>query len=187
RNARLLAKFLVAVAPECRAGRGHVGCVCSLGERRDGDQRDQRESGDEFPHDTSPWYGTLSKPTEFVSKLALSHMGLKESFDNREKTECLHCQILRMAVEDCAVPRAPIRSPQLLAARDPKCSWRRGSWFGAAAVGSGGDDHRVEPTGPLTIGSLTDFLRRTASRRSDWVRMKSINARNGPGTWRRLG
>src|SRR5262249_4369036 len=103
---------------------GHVGCVCSLGERRDGDQRGQRESGDEFPHDTSPWYGTLSKPTEFVSKLALSHMGLKESFDNREKTECLHCQILRMAIEDCAVPRAPIRSPQLLAARDPKCSWR---------------------------------------------------------------
>src|SRR5215471_7617901 len=95
-NARLLAKFLVAVAPECGAGRGHVGCVCSLGERRDGDQRDQRESSDEFPHDTSPCYGTLSKPTEFVSKLALSHMGLKESFDNREKTECLHCHTLIM-------------------------------------------------------------------------------------------
>ena len=44
----------VAVAPERRARRGHGGCVCSRGERRDRDQRDQREGGDEFPHDTSP-------------------------------------------------------------------------------------------------------------------------------------
>jgi hypothetical protein len=44
-------------------------------------------------------------------------------------------------------------------------------------AGSGGDDHRVGPTSPLTIGSLTDLLGRAASRRSDWVRMKSINAR----------
>src|SRR5262249_59416734 len=44
----------VAVAPERRARRGHGGCVCSRGERWDRDQRDQREGGDEFPHDTSP-------------------------------------------------------------------------------------------------------------------------------------
>src|SRR4029450_1877885 len=59
-NARLLAKSLVAVAPESGARRGHGGCVCSLGERRDRNQRDQRESGDEFLHDTSPWWKTLS-------------------------------------------------------------------------------------------------------------------------------
>jgi hypothetical protein len=58
-NARLLAKSSVAVAPESGARRGHRGCVCSLGERRDRDQRDQRESSDEFPHDTSPCYGTI--------------------------------------------------------------------------------------------------------------------------------
>src|SRR5215469_11632142 len=44
----------VAVAPERRARRGHGGCVCSRGERWDRDQRDQREGGDEFPHDTCP-------------------------------------------------------------------------------------------------------------------------------------
>src|SRR5262245_61235014 len=44
----------VAVASERRARRRHGGCVCSLRERRDRDQRDQHESGDEFPHDTSP-------------------------------------------------------------------------------------------------------------------------------------
>jgi hypothetical protein len=32
-------------------------------------------------------------------------MGLKESFDKREKTECLHCHILIMAAEDPAVRR----------------------------------------------------------------------------------
>jgi hypothetical protein len=37
-NARLLTKSLVAVAPESGARRGHRGCVCSLGERRDRDQ-----------------------------------------------------------------------------------------------------------------------------------------------------
>jgi hypothetical protein len=49
-----VAKLLVAVAPERRARRRHRGCACSLRERRDGDQRDQRDSGDEFFHDTSP-------------------------------------------------------------------------------------------------------------------------------------
>jgi|SRR5215831_4231623 len=51
---RSLPKLSVAVASERRARRGHGGCVCSLRERRDRNQRDQRESGDEFPHDTSP-------------------------------------------------------------------------------------------------------------------------------------
>src|SRR6266550_2501578 len=60
RNARFALKSSVAVAAERGARRGHRGCACSPGERRDRDQRDQRERGDEFPHDTSPHYGTLS-------------------------------------------------------------------------------------------------------------------------------
>jgi len=54
-------KFSVAVVAECEARRGHRGCVCSLGERRDGDQRDKRESSDKFPQDTSPFEETLSR------------------------------------------------------------------------------------------------------------------------------
>jgi hypothetical protein len=61
RNARSVADrtLLVPVTAECRARRGHRGRRCALGELRDGDQRDQRESGDKFPHDTSPRCGTL--------------------------------------------------------------------------------------------------------------------------------
>src|ERR1700730_14589581 len=57
---RLLASdlsSLVAITPELGARRGHRGRVCGLSKRRDGDQRDQCESSDEFPHDTSPSYG----------------------------------------------------------------------------------------------------------------------------------
>jgi len=43
----------VAVVPECGARRRHKGRVRTL-ESRDGEQRDQRDSGDEFLHDTSP-------------------------------------------------------------------------------------------------------------------------------------
>jgi hypothetical protein len=50
--------LLVPVTPECGARWRHRGRVCGLSERRDGDQRDQRESSDEFSHDTSPCYGT---------------------------------------------------------------------------------------------------------------------------------
>ena len=53
-DARLVTELLVAVASECGARRRHRRCVCSLGERRDRNQRDQRESRDEFLHDTSP-------------------------------------------------------------------------------------------------------------------------------------
>src|SRR6266508_1544944 len=62
RNARSVADrtLLVPVTAECRARRGHRGRRCALSELRDGDQRDQRESSDKFPHDTSPCCGTLS-------------------------------------------------------------------------------------------------------------------------------
>jgi len=52
-----------------------------------------------------------------------------------------------------------------------RSAWQR-RWFGRFA-GSGGDDHRVGPTSPLTIGSLADLLKRAAPRKSDWVRMKA--------------
>ena len=62
RKRRLLTDrgLLVPVTAECGTRRGHRGCVCGLRERRDGDQRCQRESGDKYPHDSSPCCGTLS-------------------------------------------------------------------------------------------------------------------------------
>ena len=51
--------MLVAVASERGARWGYRGCIRTLGERRDRDQRDQRESSDEFLHDTSPYYEAL--------------------------------------------------------------------------------------------------------------------------------
>ena len=54
---------LVAVIPEIGARRGHVGGglpLRVLSERRDGKQRDQRESSDKRLHDTTPCYGRSS-------------------------------------------------------------------------------------------------------------------------------
>jgi hypothetical protein len=51
--------MLVAVASERGARRRHRSCIRSL-DGRDGEQRDQRESGNEFPHDTSPYDEALS-------------------------------------------------------------------------------------------------------------------------------
>ena len=45
--------LLVPVTAECGARRGHRGRICGLSERRDGDQQDQRENSDEYPHDIS--------------------------------------------------------------------------------------------------------------------------------------
>src|SRR5262249_12449956 len=58
--------LLVPVTAECGARRGHRGRLCALSERRDGDQQDQSENSDEYPHDTSPhdispYCGTLSR------------------------------------------------------------------------------------------------------------------------------
>src|SRR5262249_16126951 len=58
--------LLVPVTAECGARRGHRGRICGLSERRDGDQQDQRENSDEYPHgtsphDISPYCGTLSR------------------------------------------------------------------------------------------------------------------------------
>src|SRR5262249_49034535 len=50
----LVPKLLVPVTAECGTCRGHRGRICGLSERCAGDQRRQRESSDEYPHDTSP-------------------------------------------------------------------------------------------------------------------------------------
>src|ERR1700751_5337065 len=67
RKRSLALKSSVTVAAERGARRRHGGCASSLGERRDRDQRDQGERGNEFSHDTSPFCGTLS--SVFLNKL----------------------------------------------------------------------------------------------------------------------
>src|SRR5262249_48285086 len=52
-NVRWLASLSVAVVAECGARRRNQGRVGTL-ECRDGKQRDQRDRGEEFLHDTSP-------------------------------------------------------------------------------------------------------------------------------------
>jgi hypothetical protein len=62
--ARLLIELhqpLVAVAAKRGARRGHGRRACGPSERRDGNQRDQRESSDKLLHDTSPCYGLQSQ------------------------------------------------------------------------------------------------------------------------------
>jgi hypothetical protein len=84
-------------------------------------------------------------------------------------------------------PQAPIRSPQLLAAKRGDAQRALGAEGGLA----GAPDQQAMIIAPDRWSSYDGFVgrssRRAASRKWDWVRMKSINARNGPGTWRRLG
>jgi hypothetical protein len=64
---------MIAVAAERGARRGHGGCVCSHGERRDRDHGDQRESGDEFPHDISLLGNIVQFPATARIAMPCSH------------------------------------------------------------------------------------------------------------------